>query len=259
MTSDTRVDKQTAAGGKAGACRWSAGAMVLMMALPMVWGCPDGVEGPPPTRTDEPELELEVTEEDVRALRDGRDDYARPDRQQRRDPFRPNLAVLGVDFEDEAVDEDTDQPREALERYPLSALELVAVISETTTPRAMFIDPSGDGHFAMVGTNVGQNGGQLVSIRPGHLEVRDDHTVKSYPAQVDIDKGEAGIETVVLSDRPLRTPREDEALAEEVQAVLDRLGVPEEEQEEVGRELQDEGLVPEGNDGSSSLVPPRQD
>lgn len=249
MNSDSNFHIRFAAAGEGSANRWSVGVVVLALVAPLMWGCPDGVDAPPPSGVDEPELELAVTVEDVRALRESRDEYHRPDRQQPRDPFRPDLSVLGIDFEDEVVDEETDERHEPLVRYPLSSLELVAVISETATPRAMFIGPSGDGHFALEGMEIGQNGGRIISIRSGDLH---------YPAEVDVDKGEAGVETVALSERRIRPARDEDDLAEEVQAVLDRLGVPEDEREEVGRELQ-EGLEQQQDDELPQLAPPGQD
>ncbi len=232
--------------------QWPVGAIVLAMMLPMVWGCPDAVEGPSPSGSDAPEMELTVTIDDVRSLREGREDYTRPEPEEPRNPFQPDLGILGVDFEEDVVDDEGDERRDPLVRYPLSAYELVAVISETATPRAMFIDPSGDGHFAVVGMDVGEpsDGGRITSIRSGDLH---------YPAEVDVDKGDSGVETIALSEERLRPPQDEELLAEETRAVLERLGVPPEEQEELGRELEEQGEVPSDDDELPQLAPPGQD
>ncbi len=231
--------------------RWFATVMVLALVVPLLWGCPDGVDAPPPTRVEAPQLELNVSAEDVRTLRDSREDYSRPEPEFPRNPFRPDLSVLGIDFEDEVVDDDAERRQDPLTRYPLGAYELVAVISETATPRAMFIDPSGDGHFALVGMELGtpETGGRVSSIRSGDLE---------NPAEVDVDRGDAGVETVALSEVRLRPPTDEDTLAEETRAVLEMLGVPPEEQEELGRELQRDGELPT-DDELPQLAPPGQD
>jgi type IV pilus assembly protein PilP len=85
----------------------------------------------------------------------------------RRDPFRPPRTTSASM---------TGEARTPLERYEIGQLRLVAIIYDTTEPRAVVEDDSGLGYIVKVGTRVGPNGGQVRGIERGRVIVREDYT-----------------------------------------------------------------------------------
>jgi Tfp pilus assembly protein PilP len=83
----------------------------------------------------------------------------------RRDPFRPprvnHLLVGGAE-------------RTPLQRYELGQLELVAVIYQTSDPRAVVEDESGLGYIIRVGTRIGVNDGIVRGIERGRVLVEEE-------------------------------------------------------------------------------------
>ena len=219
--------------------------VALLMAMPLVWGCPGGgtADGPPPGPRDDDdvETELEVTADDFTEFGED-EEYSRPDYPVRRNPFRPDSDVVAVRTAE--VDDEDERPREPLERFGLGQLDLVTIISETTVPRAMFIDPSGMGHFAKEGDRVGTDGGVISTIRSDEVEVREG--------------GPDGISQVLAlqdtSDRSDEVDRRESELTEEEREALRRLVGTEEGQEMLRQEM---GEAERGDD-DTGLAPPER-
>ncbi|MFU8803102.1 MAG: pilus assembly protein PilP [Bradymonadaceae bacterium] len=100
------------------------------------------------------------------------DEYQRPEYpMSRRNPFQPDLDVMKPETVGPPPGE--VRPTDPLEEFALSSLTLVTVISETAIPLAMFIDPTGLGHFVKEGDRIGRNSGIVASIRDNEVEVRE--------------------------------------------------------------------------------------
>ena len=85
----------------------------------------------------------------------------------RRDPFRPPRAS--------AVTR-TGEPPTPLQRYEIGQLKLVAIIYDTTQPRAVVEDDQGLGYIVRVGTAIGANGGRVRDIEKGRVLIEEDST-----------------------------------------------------------------------------------
>jgi type IV pilus assembly protein PilP len=83
----------------------------------------------------------------------------------RRDPFRPPR-----------VNQQTasGEARTPLQRYDLGQLKLVAVIYDSSSPRAVVEDDAGLGYIVRVGTPIGVNGGEVKAIERGKLRVAEE-------------------------------------------------------------------------------------
>ena len=93
-------------------------------------------------------------------------EYKRPEipASTRRDPF--------VYEPPKPKDDDLpDRKPEPLERFELSQLALVAIITGTTVPKAMFVDSSNFGHIAKEGDRIGLDQGRITDIRSNEVEV----------------------------------------------------------------------------------------
>ncbi len=98
-------------------------------------------------------------------------EYQRPEYPgRRRNPFQPDPDVFQP-AQTAIVGE--VRPLEPLEGFSLNQLSLVALISETSIPMAMFVDSDGLGHVVKEGDRIGRNGGVIVSIRDNEVEVRE--------------------------------------------------------------------------------------
>ena len=60
---------------------------------------------------------------------------------------------------------------EPLEQYELAQLTLVAIITGTPVPKAMFLDSTRFGHIAKEGDRIGKDGGRITDIRSNEVEV----------------------------------------------------------------------------------------
>lgn len=139
-------------------------------------------------------------------------DYERPDYpgQIRRNPFLPDMGIVSPAS---TVTRGDLRPREPLEEYSITQLSLVAIISETTVPKAMFIDPKGFGHLVKEGDRLGLNGGVVSDIRDNEVEVRE------------VSEGlmtETRMTTLKLRSDQLNQ-RDDESLSDEEREALRRL------------------------------------
>lgn len=83
-----------------------------------------------------------------------------------RDPFRPPRFS--------APNQRTGEPRTPLQRYEIGQLRLVAIIYNTTDPRAVVEDDEGLGYIVRTGTPIGPNGGEVKAIERGRVLVRED-------------------------------------------------------------------------------------
>ncbi len=229
------------------------GLLILLMALPalsLLAACGDDMPtGPPERRRRSADTEDQQPEaaETTRELVDFEEleDYVRPDYPVRRNPFQPDVDVLGASEEEASAEE--MRPQEPLEQFAISSLNLVTIISETTVPKAMFVDPTGHGHFAKEGDRIGRNNGIIRAIRQNEVEIREGDERGS-------------VVTVRMRERELRT--EDEGLTEEERAALRRLlGTDEGREllEEVGGPPRQEGeRPPSAQDDRFNLAPPRR-
>jgi len=84
----------------------------------------------------------------------------------RRDPFRPPLVEPSVN--------NVGLERTPLQRYELGQLNLVAIIYDTGSPRAVVEDQAGLGYIVKVGTSIGVHGGVVRSIDRGRLMVEEE-------------------------------------------------------------------------------------
>ncbi len=87
-----------------------------------------------------------------------------------RDPFRSYLRDFAV--APGGDDDPTEQIRTHLERFDLSELRPIAIITGTAVPKAMVTDPSGMGHVIQPGTRLGRRGGKVVRISTNTIVVR---------------------------------------------------------------------------------------
>jgi type IV pilus assembly protein PilP len=101
----------------------------------------------------------------------------------RRDPFRPPRAS--------AVTRNGEPPT-PLQRYEIGQLKLVAIIYDTTEPRAVVEDDQGLGYIVRVGTAIGANGGRVRNIERGRVLIEED-SVDFY--------GESHLSNVVMELR----------------------------------------------------------
>lgn len=213
------------------------GLLVVMMLWSAGWGCTPEVEQPPP-RPDRGSDSEESTPqpEDYGGFEEA-DDYSRPDYAVRRNPFRPDPEAMGVD--DRESSEEETGPMEPLEEFDLSSLALVTIMSETTVPKAMFVDPSGLGHFAKEGDRIGRRGGVIRTIRANEVEIREG------------EGGGANMVTVRLRDRDPAQQAGDDLSDEEREALRQLL--ESEDGQDVLNELSsaDEG---QGDQESSSAA-----
>lgn len=220
--------------------------LAMLMAVPLTMACSGPVQSPQLERDrssdrGQPTLDFDEFQEFEEA-----EEYSRPEYPVRRNPFRPDPDVLAVDEEEEVA---TDlAPAGPLQRHPLSSFSLVTIISETTVPKAMFVDPSGLGHFAKEGDRIGQRDGVIRTIRSNEVDVQEGGTSGTTV-------------TVALRDRPLTLPREEDGLTEEERELLRRLLETDEGREALeGEAAQEEaGTPPRRDERFPGLLPPQRD
>lgn len=190
---------------------------------------PKAAPAPPPEEVEAPSAAVEP-------------DYERPDYpgRIRRNPFLPDLSIVTPVS---TVARGDLRPKEPLEEYSLSQLSLVAIISETTIPKAMFIDPKGFGHVLKEGDRLGLSGGVISDIRDNEVEVRE----VSEGAMA-----ETRLTTLKLRSDQL-TQRDDESLSEEEREALRRLLDSEQGRKAVRETLaKDEQGAPQQQPGTPS-------
>jgi Tfp pilus assembly protein PilP len=70
---------------------------------------------------------------------------------------------------------DTPADRPPLLRWPVEKFTLRGVIWETSSPRALLIDPDGTGHPVQMGTEVGRNFGKVSDITAKSVTVTEEY------------------------------------------------------------------------------------
>jgi Tfp pilus assembly protein PilP len=68
---------------------------------------------------------------------------------------------------------DPTRPRDPLERFDLSSLQLMGIIWGGLGRRAIIRAPDGKGYFVTAGMYMGQNGGQIAAIENDRLIIRE--------------------------------------------------------------------------------------
>lgn len=86
-----------------------------------------------------------------------------------RDPFAPSVAAQDTD--DAGARPDMNRPREALESFPLDALDMVGTIGAGAEMVALVKDPSGLIHKVRAGNHMGQNFGRIMAISESGIEL----------------------------------------------------------------------------------------
>lgn len=84
----------------------------------------------------------------------------------KRDPFRSYRWQDDVAVEDEG-------PRGPLEQFELGQLEVVAVVWETSRPRALISDPGGRSYVVREGSRMGKNEGRVIHIGDNLVLVKE--------------------------------------------------------------------------------------
>lgn len=183
------------------------------------------------------------------------EEYERPEypENMRRNPFAPDpdvLAPVGV-----TVIEET-RKFEPLEKYSISQLELVAIISEVAVPKAMFIDPDGFGHLIKEGDRIGRQGGTVKDIRDNEVDVLET-TGEDENAQ-------SSVRTIRLTDTEIRQVEENsEELSGAEREALERLLRDPEARKELRSSLRERALEAGASEreqrrktNSSGIAPP---
>lgn len=83
----------------------------------------------------------------------------------RRDPFKPFKPARTV------MDPAAKIQLEPLQRYELEKIEVVGILWDVRTPRAMLKDPEGGVHTVVKNSKVGRNEGFVATIREGEVVV----------------------------------------------------------------------------------------
>jgi Tfp pilus assembly protein PilP len=83
-----------------------------------------------------------------------------------RDPFRPLSMLLRP--------KRPEVPRTPLEEYDLGALKLVAIIYDTSNPKAMVEDAEGKGFSVGMGAKIGNAGGVVRTIEADRVVVEEE-------------------------------------------------------------------------------------
>ena len=213
----------------------------------------DGNTQPPPKQATKPKTtpkpKLPTAEPETKKVVV---EYVRPNypNNARRNPFQPDDEV----FAPTVIDTPEERPVEPLERFTLAQLELVAIISEISVPKAMFVDPDKFGHFVKKGDRVGRQGGIIVDIRDNEVDIRE--------VNPESDDGQAQVKTVRLRSIELRGEG-DEDLSEVERQALDRLLRSKQGREGLLRQLQEQGAQGAAQPGtlppsaSGGTAPPR--
>ncbi len=210
------------------------------------FGCEEDLQVAPPAPP--AQTKAEVVEEAVPTIAQDEDEYVRPEypNSSRRNPFQPDPEVISPQAR---ATEGEVRDLEPLEQYALGQLTLVAVISEVAVPIAMFIDPTGFGHFVKEGDRVGRNSGVISDIRDNEVEVLeggDDEDSQTLQRIVRLRDGELSSGEGGLSD--------------EEKAALERLLETEEGRKALQRTFQDNAAganAVEQQEPSNGNVDPR--
>jgi type IV pilus assembly protein PilP len=87
----------------------------------------------------------------------------------KRDPFQ------GVLTHKDRANDEISKDAVPLQRWDVDKYVLHGIIWNTSSPRALLIDPEGTGHVVRVGTYVGRNWGKVTSIEESGLVVTEEY------------------------------------------------------------------------------------
>ena len=187
--------------------------------LVSVGACEDEVvQAPPqpaeqaPAPVEEKPAEVAETKKPDEEAKGKGEEYKRPEfpGQARRDPFvfEPPQRRVGED------DEEDDRQKEPLENYNLSSLKLIAIVTGTAVPTAMFTDNSNFGHMAKEGDRIGKDGGRITDIRSNEVEITI-NAKRTLSSDEELENDDEEIEEVepvtiiiLLSDTEIELPAE---------------------------------------------------
>ncbi|QDK36844.1 pilus assembly protein PilP [Bdellovibrio sp. NC01] len=84
----------------------------------------------------------------------------------KRDPFKPFKVLRPI-----AKNEKTEIPLEPLQRFEVDRLQIVGILWDVKTPRAMVRDPDGAVYTVTKNSKIGRNEGFVAAIREGEIVV----------------------------------------------------------------------------------------
>lgn len=162
---------------------------------------------PPPTTPKKAVVAKKTVVAKAVASKASSKDYKRPEypNNSRRNPFQPNPEIV-TPVAKAAIEERTKQP---LEQFTLNELQLVAIISSVTVPKAMFVDPSGFGNVLKEGERIGRNAGVISDIRDNEVDVREGGG----------ENGQSRVITIRLRDVDLNSGNENDLSEDEREAL----------------------------------------
>lgn len=205
--------------------------MTALLAVVAMVGCEDdpAPAAPPPAPVEETPPPAPPTPAPEAKADEPAEEYKRPEfpGQVRRDPF-----IFEPPQRQVTDDKGEDRQREPLELFRLESLKLVAIVTGTAIPKAMFVDSQGFGHIAKEGDRIGTDGGRITDIRSNEVEVtinpqrqlNSDEELENNGTAPNAE-GEEQAEPVkiviLLSDTDIELPSEDED--EEDDDIVDRI------------------------------------
>src|SRR5262245_6286318 len=113
------------------------------------------------------------------------------------DPFRPLLPAPPTKH----------LKLKPLQKFELSQLKLIAVVTGTGSPYAMVEDPKGKGHVVRRGDLIGKNWGRVVGISERKLVVREE--TYDYLGRKIVDT-----QTMIIPKLPIATDEDEELSAD---------------------------------------------
>ncbi|MDG0816719.1 pilus assembly protein PilP [Bdellovibrio svalbardensis] len=123
------------------------------------------VPPPPPTPTEEMPLGDSVTAPQATTGTMPRDEYIY-DPTGKRDPFKPFRMARPT-----GKVEKTEVPLEPLQRWEVDRLQIVGILWDVKTPRAMVKDPDGAVYTVVKNSKIGRSEGFVAAIREGEIVV----------------------------------------------------------------------------------------
>jgi Tfp pilus assembly protein PilP len=93
--------------------------------------------------------------------------------EKRRDPFR---SFIEVKESETGARKAPARPLTPLQKYSLDQLKVVGVVDGATVRKALIEDDAGKGYVVGVGDAVGNQGGEIVSIRPDRIVIEETFT-----------------------------------------------------------------------------------
>ena len=160
--------------------------LALALSLPFLAGCDDAPPPPPPkpaspAADNKPKPPMPVAKKIATVQEFKRKDWGSAPR----DPFTfvPPAA--------KSKDEGEDRERGPLENFKVNSLKLVAIITGTSVPKAMFTDDTGFGHVAKEGDRIGTDGAIITAIRLNEVEITSDQS-QVLGSDIDLEGETAG-------------------------------------------------------------------